>query len=875
MALLDLTAFLNRLRALFRRTRLDRDLDDELAFHLAMRKDEQARKGVAFGNVLQVKEQAREAWAFASIEAVLRDVQFACRSWRRSPGSALVAIATLACGIAVANTTFAIVNGALIRGLPFATPERLVHLGFKPPRADYGSVSFAEFCDLQVVRSLRLAAYAAASLTIADEDHVPERLQGTYVSAYGFDMLGIEAIAGRGVLVDDDEPGAAAVSVISEAVWKSRYGGDPTVVGRSVRVNGRLSTIIGVVPTRYTLTATRTDIWLPLMQLPDLNRQERAVRSLSVLGELTDGHSLNDARQELQAITSRFRQEHPEAYKEIEPITISLWDRFVHPQVQQILLVLFAAGLLVLLIACANVANLLLAQAASRQHEIATRVALGASRWQIWQQLLIECLLLGILSGMTALWISYAWVRLFASVIAATDPPVWLQFQLDWNVFVFLVAVALASSLGAALLPALQATRQDAHDGLQQARRSTTPSMRARRWSMALVAVEVALTLVLLSGAGLMMRSFWSLFRIDPGVEAGGLTVMRVDLAAPKYEGVGQRASLYDDLAERLSAKPMVPAVSVTTSLPGAGPPPQWTFQGEGEPVDPDHPALVSMAAIGDDYFQTLSRPLLGGRSFERFDGTPAREVAIVNERLVSLLFSSESPLGRRIRITRAGRTALDSGWMTIVGIAPTINQTNPLLGRGPDPVVYVPYRSRPAADAVLLARGTDTGLVVQQVRTELAALDPDLAVFDVQSLDTFLAFFRWPQRVFGTVLLALAAIALVLATVALYAIVAYAVVQRRQEIGVRVALGAQRRQILFLMLRSSAIPFVGGLLAGAGGVTAVGQLLEAFLVDTHPRDPATLLGVAALLCAVALIACIVPAQRAARLDPLVALRCE
>jgi hypothetical protein len=312
--------------------------------------------------------------------------------------------------------------------------------------------------------------------------------------------------------------------------------------------------------------------------------------------------------------------------------------------------------------------------------------------------------------------------------------------------------------------------------------------------------------------------------------------------------------------------------VSVTTSLPAAGPPPQWTFQREGEPIDPDHPVLVSMAAIGDDYFQALNRPLPAGRSFERSDGTRAREVAIVNERLVSSLFHAESPLGRRIRITRGGRAPLDSGWMTIVGVAPTINQTNPLLGRGPDPVVYVPYRMQPGADALILARGPGA---VQPIRTELSALDPDLAIFDVQSLDAFLAFFRWPQRVFGTVLLVLATIALVLAAVALYANVAYAVVQRTQEIGVRVALGAQRKQILFLMIRGAAVPLVGGLLVGGAGVAVVGQLLQAFLVDTHPRDATTLLGVTTVVCAVSLLACMMPARRATRVDPIVALRCD
>jgi predicted permease len=589
------------------------------------------------------------------------------------------------------------------------------------------------------------------------------------------------------------------------------------------------------------------------------------------MGAFTEGQSLTSAREELQAFARRFKQEQPEAYKDVEPIAIPLWDRFAHPQVQQILLVLFGAGLFVLVIACANVANLLLARTLNRGTEIATRAALGASRGQIWRQLLIECLLLGTISGTAALWMSLVSVRLFESAIAGSEPPVWLQFGFDRNVFLFLAGVSVVGSLGVAMLPAFQATRPVAN-GLRHATRSTTRNMSARRWSRLLVGAQVALTLVLLSGAGLMMRTFWSLFSSDPGVDTAGLTIMRVDLAAPAYQSARQRATLYDDLMDRLRAMPSTHSVSVTTSVPGAGPPPQWTFRREGDAFDPDHPLLVSMAAVGDDYFQTLNRPVLAGRAFEAFDGTPAREVAIVNEQLVARLFHAESPLGRRIRTTRGGRAPMDSGWMTIVGIAPTINQTNPLLGRGPDPVVYVPYRMQPGADALILARGPGA---VQQVRTELAALDPDVAVFDVQSLDAFLAFFRWPQRVFGTVLLVLALIALVLAAVALYANVAYAVVQRTQEIGVRVALGAQRKQILVLMIRGAAGPLVGGLLVGGAGVTVVGQLLQAFLVNTHPRDATTLLGVTAVLCAVSLLACVMPARRATRVDPIVALRCD
>ena len=882
-----MAALIRRLLAIFRRGRLDRDLEDELSLHLAMRQDERLSAGNdpkeatftsrrQFGSVLAAREQARDAWAIAWLDALLQDLRHGWRSLRRSPGFLSVAVLTLSCGIAVANTTFAIVNAALVRGVPLARPERLVHLGFNRTGADYGNVSFPEYRDLRALQSLQLAAYDSGSMTLGEEGYAPERLEGTYVSALGFDLLGIRPVAGRTFLPEDDQPGAPGVAILSEEVWTTRYRRDPGVLGRTVRVNGRPAAIVGIVPARYTLAVTRTDIWQPLMQMPDIDRQERTSRSLSLLGLLADGRTLNDTRQELRALTSRLRDEHPDAYKDVESNAISLEDRIIHPQVQQIFLVVFAAGLVVLVIACANVANLLLARAANRQHEIATRLALGASRGQIWRHLLIESLLLGAPSGAAALAMSYGAIRLFASAIPATNPPAWLRFDVDWNVFVFVTVVSIVSSLGSALLPAVHASRQDAQAGLQPARGILTQGRQARRWSAGLVAGEIALTLVLLAGAGLMMRAFWSLFSIDTGIATRGLTVFRLDLAGPNYASAEQRADLYDRLAQRLRAVSRHAGSSVTTSVPGAGAPPQWSFEREGRPLDRDNPTLVSMAAIGDDYFRTVDRAILRGRSFQAFDGTPARQVAIVNQRLASMLFASEDPLGQRIRLMRSGgRTPFDSGWITIVGVAPTINQTNPVLGRGPDPVVYIPYRAQPAADAVMMARGPDASSVVQQVRTELLAIDPGLALFDAQSLDSFLAFFRWPQRVFGTVLLLLALIALVLAAVGLYAIVAYSVVRRTPEIGLRVALGAQRRQILMLVLRHGAIPFGGGLIAGSAGALVVGQLLTAFLIDVEPRDPLTLVAVSVVLAVVGVLACVIPARRALRLDPLVALRCE
>jgi putative ABC transport system permease protein len=877
---------LRRAIALFRQRRIDRDLDDELAFHVAMRRADHIHQGVApadvdrtasrqFGNVLRTKERTRDVWMFTWFDAVSQDVRHGWRAMQRSPGFLSVAVLTLSCGIAVANTTFAIVNAGLVRGIPFAVLERLVHLGFTRAGADYGNVSFPEYRELQALQSLRVAAYHSDSMTLADKGHAPERLEGAYVSAAGFELLGIQPVAGRTFLREDDQLGSAGAAILSEDVWANRYGRDPGVLGRSVRINGRPATIIGIVATRYSLAPTRSEIWQPLMQMPNIDRQERTSRSISLLGHLTDGRTLNEAQLELRAFASRLRDEYPDDYTSIDAIAIPYHDRLIHPQVQQIVLVLFGAGLAVLFLACANVANLLLARAANRQQEIATRVALGASRGQITRQLLIESLLLGTVSGAVALALSYGAIRVFSAAVGATNPPVWLRFDVDWNVFLFVTAVSVVSSLGTALLPAAHAARQEPQVGLQPGRGTVAQGRQARRWSATLVAVEVALTLVLLVGAGLMMRAFWSLFSTEIGIGTRGLTVFRLDLGGPRYQAAAVRAELHDRLAERLRAMPLLAGASVTTSVPGAGAPPQWSFQREGRPPDEDQPTLVSLAAIGDDYFRTVNRAILRGRAFDGLDGTPARGAAIVNERLASMFFGAEDPLGQRIRITRSGRAAFDSGWVTIVGVSPTINQTNPLLGRGPYPVVYLPYRAQPAADALMLATGSDTNAVVQLMRTELLALDPELALFDAQSLDSFQAFFRWPQRVFGTTLLLLAVIGLILAAVGLYAIVAYSVVRRTREIGLRVALGAQRRQILVLVLRHGAIPFSTGAIAGSIGALAVGQLLTAFLVDINPMDPATLLAVSVVLVVIGLLACLIPARRAMSVDPLVALRCD
>jgi putative ABC transport system permease protein len=813
---------------------------------------------------------------FGWLDVLMQDVRFSYRSLCKPLGVTVIAMMTMACGLAVANTTFAVVNGALIRGLPYPNKERLLHLGFRGSgQQRHGRVSYAEFRDLEAMQAVRIAAFAEASVTLAEDGRAPDRVEGLYASAHALELLGAATTIGRSFVREDDTVGAHSVAILSEAIWASRYERDPNIIGRSVRVNGSPATIIGVVPAHFALTPTRTDIWLPLAHMLELDRQARNARTLNILGQLRTEMNANRAGDELGTFLNRFRREFPNSYTNVEEVVVSLQDRFISAEVRQIAFVLLGAGMLVLLIACANAANLLLGRTTQRQHEIATRVALGASRWHIWRQLLIECSLLGGGSALAALAMSIGAIRMFAAAIAATNPPVWLQFEVDGNVFVFLATVSVVGSLALALLPAVQASRQHTHPMLQQGGRTITQGRRAQRWSTALVGIEVALTLVLLAGAGLMMRTFWSLLRTDLGVDTQALTVLRIDTSGPKYAASAERVAFFDSLEDRLGARSRLSWATVVTSPPGADVPPQWTFQREGRWMDAGNASLVSVVGIGDGYFETLNRPIVRGRSFERLDGTPGRQAAIVNERLASRLFPEEEPIGQRIRVVRSGRPSLESEWLTIVGIAPTVNHTNPLLGHGPDPLVYVPYRSRLIAPVMVLARGGDPSTVIEHVRSALLALDPGLAVFDGQSLDAFLAFFRWPQRVFGTVLLIAAAIALLLACVGLYAIVAFSVVRRTHEISVRLSLGAPRQQVLLLVLRRAVVPFGAGLLAGSLGTLVVGQLLTAFLVDTNPRDPATLLGVSALLCFVGLVACAIPARRATRVDPLAALRCE
>jgi putative ABC transport system permease protein len=527
----------------------------------------------------------------------------------------------------------------------------------------------------------------------------------------------------------------------------------------------------------------------------------------------------------------------------------------------------------VLLIACANVANLLLARSAQRAREISVRVSLGATRGRIVQQLLVESVLLALISGVLGFALSIAGIRLFAVAFEDVGRPYWIQFTLDRRVFFFLSLVALGTGFLFGLAPALHVSKTDVNEVLKEGGRSVGGALRARRWTGALMVAELALTLVLLAGAGFMMRSFLALYRMDIGIDTSQLLTMRLALANEKYPTPAQKAAFYDRLDEHLAALAGVRSATLATSVPfGGGLSRGLEIEARPRTAGEAMPS-VTMVLVGPRYFQTLGLPLRRGRPLNRTDGASGHEAVVVNQRFVAMHLKDEDPLGRRIRLIDASSRDAAPAYATIVGVVPNLRQRE-VQQPEPDPVVYVPFRAEPTWFMALVVRTEGSaGKAVALMREQVHAVDADLPLFNVQTMDDMLAKQRWPIRVFGTMFAIFALIALILAAVGLYAVTAYAVTQRTQEIGVRMALGAQSGQVVWLIMRRVLVQLAIGLVLGIAGAFGVGRVLRSLLVQTSSTDPVTLAGVAMVLLGVSIVACVRPAHRATRLDPVAALR--
>jgi putative ABC transport system permease protein len=874
------------------RDRLERELDAELRYHFDREVEDNVRAGMSeqeahrlarldFGGDDQLKESCRDARGTRWAGDITQDLRFAARLLLRDRWFTLAAAIALALGIGMNGTMFTIVN-AMIRGLPIDSPDRIMSINARDGAGRQLGVSYRDFLDWRVATKTLsgLAAFSQTTTTLGDDGRAPERASACYLSANTFRLLGETPTIGRDFLPEDDQPGAAPVVILGSRIWKARYNADPTLIGRTVRVNGVPSIVIAVMPDGFSFPVI-SDVWQPLGLVPGLTNQRRDTRALQVLGKLADRSTPAQAQAEAETIAARLSRDYPDTNGNIGAVVARFPPHFAP---DRILDALMGAVGFVLLVACANVANLLLARSAGRSREISIRVSLGATRWRIVRQLLVESGLLAGIAGAFGFVFSLAGVWLFSTAVAGINFPYYIQWTIDGRVLRFVAAVCLGTGFLVGLPPALQVSKTAANRSLKEGGRTTTSGVGRRRWTTGLLIAELALTLVLLAGAALMMRSFLAVYRADLVVDATHVVAMPLTLPNQKYHTPEQRKAFYQRVAERVGAIPGVSSAAFANAVPFAGGPSRQLAI-DGRPLLTDEPQpTVSYVTIRGRYFETLGLRLLRGRTFIDTDDVPGHESVIVNQRFVTMFFPNEDPIGRRIRLTAAAQdirreaptlntpVSVPPAWATIVGISPTVRQQ---YFQDLDPVVYVPNRAD-AAGTTLIVRGQSApAAITPSIRAGVYALDQDVAVNAIRPLEELMTGSRWGHRVFGGMLTVFAFVALALAAVGLYAVTAYSVVRRTQEIGVRMALGAQAASVVWLFAKRTMLPLGTGLGIGLAGALGVGRLLEGFLIQTSPTDPMTLAGIAVLLTAVSSAACFVPARRATRLDPVAALRYE
>jgi len=804
-----------------------------------------------------------------------QDVRFAARLLIKNGWFTLAAATALALGIGANVAVFTFVNAVLLRGLPFDEPDRIISLSVINARGQRSGVSYPEFGDWreQSQTMAELSAYVGANINVSEEGKAPEQYRGSYISANLFRLIGERPVLGRGFTDADDRKGAEPVALLTSGLWKNRYGSDPSILGRTIKANSKLVTIVGVMGPDMQFP-NNDDLWIPFEQLPEATLDPRRdIRNLGVMGRLKPDVSLPQAQAEFAAIGQRLAEIYP-PNKEFRPQLMKFDEQVNGGPIRIVFLSLMGAVAFVLLIACADVANLLLARASQRSREIAIRSALGASRWRVVRQLLIESLLLALISGAAGLAIAIAGIRWFDRATQNVGKPYWMTFDMDATVFAFIAAICLGTAIVFGLAPALHTSKTDANETLKEGGRGGTSGVRARRWTSALIVTELILTVVLLAGAGLIMKSFLTLYRLELGLDISHLLTMQMVLPLTKYPQPGPRTEVYQQFEERLQGINTIQAATLTTNPPlMGGYLRSLEVDGRSIAVGETKPT-VTMVTVGDTYFDTLNLRLTRGRTLNRSDGLAGHEAAVVNQRFASLYFANEDPIGRRIRLTTDPPTG-DPEWTTIVGVAPNIRQRDVRLPQ-PDPVVYLPYRADPQRAVALLVRTmADPAKVTASVREALRVVEPDLPLFRIETMDQMLSRQRWQFQVFGSMFAGFAGIALILSSVGLYAVTAYSVAQRTQEIGIRMALGAQPRGMLWMVLRRALVQLAIGLPIGVVGAYGVGKILESVLVQTGPGDPLTLSSVVILLIAVAVLACLWPARRAAKMDPMLALRCE
>jgi predicted permease len=804
------------------------------------------------------------------VRTLLQDLRHAFRGFRRNPGFALVALATVALGVGATTAVFSLVNGVLLEPLPYADPDRIALVYADNPAIGLPRFPVAPATFLDWRRQTRtfapLAARRAQSFNLTGGDR-PIRVSGERVTAGFFPALGLRPLLGRIIVSADDGPGGAKVAVLSASFFHRHFGGDRRALGRQLALNGESYTVIGVVPDDH---RGSVDLWVPLGLDP--TRAPRDLHSLEVLGRLAPGTSLGQARSEMATIAARQAAQYPELDQGWGAAVVPIREVIV-ADVRPALLLLFAAVGLVLLIACANLANLLLARVSGREGELAVRKALGAGRGRLLSQLLTESLTLSILGGGLGLLLA-AWGTRALLAMNPKAVPRAGEIGVDWRVLLFALAVSAATGLAFGLAPAFKAAGADLTPVLKEGGRAQSGGIRRLRGRTLLVLAEMALALVLLAGAGLLIASFARLAGVDPGFRPGRVLTVQLSLPRPKYREPARQAAFAEDLLGRAAALPGVTAAGLVSALPLADHTPQLLFTVEKRPVaSPAQAPHANYRAVSPGYFAAMGIPLRRGRVFTAADRTGAPRVILLNETMARSLFPGENPLGRRLTLGVPG-PGEEPEWVTVVGVVGDVRHTALKEESGME--MFWPFAQEPFADfTLLLASDKAPGALAGPARQAVQAIDPDLPVFHVRPLTEVVSEALAPARL-STVLFGLfAALALALAAVGLYGVMSYAVAERRREIGIRMALGADRSRVFRLVLSQAMGVALVGVVVGLAGSLAATRLLRSLLYGVGTADAFTFPAVAALLTGVAFLASYLPARRATAVDPLTAMRGE
>jgi predicted permease len=875
---------LRRIRYLLRYRRQQDDLADELEFHREMKQRQLERDGMhpvaaaaaarrALGNPLSVGQYARDVWLPPLWREVAMDVRFALRWLRRDRSFCFTAVIVLGLGMGVNNMMFTLIYSHTMRGLPMDRAERVLYISAMDDRASDRPLSYPELVDLQSASTFQgVAAFASAPMTVGDPGRAPDRFEGAYVTANAMDVIGRRPVLGRPFTAADDRRGTTPVAILGSEAWRARYQSDPRVLGRTILVNGAPATVVGVMPARSGFPMS-AEVWLPLSQMSELESQGAAARVLRVFGRMRDGVDEAAARSEIEAMFDRAARGSAETGARLRARVSPINARFLGRATDPAWLAFLTASFIVLLVSAANVANLMIARTAERTRELAIRATLGAGRWRIVEQMVTESVVLAAVGGVIAIGVSLVGVRAFRSAIPDNTLPYWLDYRMDARVLGALLAVGSLTVLVFGLVPAIQSSRTDVNRALKDGGRTGTGKGSARRWTTVFLTAEFALTVVLLVNAVMAIRSRAPRVPSDPIVRTTQLITASITLPAAAYAGDEQRMAFYARLDERLRAVPEIAGVSVTSVLPSRLASEQRLDVEARERGAGERAPTVAVVAIAPTYFETLTLPMQRGREFDDNDGEPGRQHVIVNQRFVETFLPDGNPLGRRISLTAPAADTSARVWLTIVGVAPDIRQQPAPTA---NPVAYVPLHAAPPATASLIVRSAaGATTLTARLREELRAIDPNLPLYRVATMAKAIDDAEWNGRVATRLIFSITLVVLGLSIVGLSAVTTHGVVQRTQEIGIRMALGARPWQVRWLVVRRALVQVAIGLAAGVLCTLAWDAVL--YSGDPNPRLTTgnNLLPASAVLCLTVLLACLLPARRATRLDPVKALRAD